>query len=106
MIWLVIFSSCVGVVKNGNRHTHKIQIRLCCRERSILSRNDLIQLEGVIAKVLGGGTMEIECKNDITVRGVLSGRMKKHRIKVMVGDRVQVSVSPYDTTHGLITYRF
>jgi len=96
----------VGVVKNRDGHTHKIWIRLCRPERSILSRNDLIQLEGVIAKVLGGGTMEIECKNDITVRGVLSGRMKKHRIKVMVGDRVQVSVSPYDTTHGLITYRF
>jgi translation initiation factor IF-1 len=96
----------VDVVKNRNGHTHQIQIRLRCPERSILSRNDLIQLEGVIAKVLGGGTMEIECKNDITVRGVLSGRMKKHRIKVMVGDRVQVSVSPYDTTHGLITYRF
>jgi len=96
----------VGVVNNGNGHAHRIQIRLCRLERSILSRNDLIQLEGVIAKVLGGGTMEIECKNDITVRGVLSGRMKKHRIKVMVGDRVQISVSPYDTTHGLITYRF
>ena len=94
------------IVKNRNGHAHKFQIRLYCPERSVLSRNDLIQLEGVIAKVLGGGTMEIECKNDITVRGVLSGRMKKHRIKVMVGDRVQVSVSPYDTTHGLITYRF
>ena len=76
------------------------------RGRNILSRNDLIQLEGVISRVLGGGTMEIKCENDIVVRGVLSGRMKKHRIKVMVGDRIQVSVSPYDTTHGLITYRF
>ena len=71
-----------------------------------LSREDLIQLEGVITRVLGGGTMEIQCDNNVTVRGVLSGRMKKHRIKVMVGDRVQISVSPYDTTHGLITYRF
>jgi translation initiation factor IF-1 len=71
-----------------------------------LSRSDLIQLEGKVIKVLGGGTMEIECDNDMVVRGVLSGRMKKHRIKVMVGDRVQVSVSPYDTSHGLITYRF
>jgi len=60
----------------------------------------------VVKKVLGGGNMSIECDNDITVTGVLSGRMKKHRIKVMVGDRVQVSVSPYDTSHGLITYRF
>jgi translation initiation factor IF-1 len=71
-----------------------------------LSRDDLIQIEGEVTRVLGGGTMEIQCENDVTVRGVLSGRMKKHRIKVMVGDRVQVSVSPYDTTHGLITYRF
>ena len=71
-----------------------------------MSRDDLIKLEGAVIKVLGGGTMEIECDNNITVRGVLSGRMKKYRIKVMVGDRVQVSVSPYDTSHGLITYRF
>lgn len=71
-----------------------------------MSRKDLIQLEGTVARVLGGGNMEIKCENDVTVRGVLSGRMKKHRIKVMVGDRVQVSVSPYDTTHGLITYRY
>ena len=71
-----------------------------------LSRDDLIQLEGVVTRVLGGGTMEIECDNDVIIRGVLSGRMKKHRIKVIKGDRVQVSVSPYDTTHGIITYRF
>ncbi|HIJ19576.1 MAG TPA: translation initiation factor IF-1 [Deltaproteobacteria bacterium] len=71
-----------------------------------MSRNDLIQLEGVVQRVLGGGTMEIQCENNMIVRGVLSGRMKKHRIKVMVGDRIQVSVSPYDTSHGLITYRF
>ncbi len=76
------------------------------RKGETLSRDDLIQLEGVVVRVLGGGTMEIVCDNDITVRGVLSGRMKKHRIRVMAGDRVKVSVSPYDTSHGLITYRF
>jgi len=70
-----------------------------------LSRDDLIQLEGIVTKVLGAGIMEIQCENDVTVTGRLSGRMKKHRIKVIVGDRVQISVSPYDTSHGLITYR-
>ena len=74
--------------------------------RSTLSRADLIQLEGVVTKALGGGTKEIQCGTDVTVKGVLSGRMKKHRIKVMVGDRVQVQVSPYDPSHGIITYRF
>ncbi len=70
-----------------------------------MSRDDLIQLEGVVTKILGSGTMEIECDDNIIVRGVLCGRMKKRRIKVMKGDRVQVRVSPYDPSHGLITWR-
>jgi translation initiation factor IF-1 len=70
-----------------------------------LSRDDLIQLEGVVKKMLGGGTMEVECDQGLKITGVLSGRMKKNKIKVIVGDKVQVSVSPYDTSHGLITYR-
>jgi translation initiation factor IF-1 len=72
---------------------------------SILSRDDLIQLEGKVTRILGFGIMEVHCDKDLTVRGRLSGRMKKYRIKVMVGDHVKVSVSPYDTSHGLITYR-
>ncbi|MGD9158331.1 MAG: translation initiation factor IF-1 [Desulfobacteraceae bacterium] len=71
-----------------------------------MSRTDLIELEGLVTRVMGRGTMEIQCDNDVIVRGVLSGRMKKNRIKVIQGDRVKVSVSPYDTTHGLVTYRF
>lgn len=70
-----------------------------------MSRDDLIHLEGVVTRMLGGGTMEIECDKGIKVTGVLSGRMKKHKIRVVVGDRVQISVSPYDTAHGLVTYR-
>lgn len=76
------------------------------RERITLSRTDLIELEGLVTRVMGRGTMEIQCENGVVVRGVLSGRMKKNRIKVIQGDRVKVSVSPYDTTHGLVTYRF
>lgn len=71
-----------------------------------LSRADLIELEGLVTRIMGRGTMEIQCDNNVTVRGVLSGRMKKNRIKVIQGDRVKVSVSPYDTSHGLVTYRF
>lgn len=74
-------------------------------KRYILSRDDLIQLEGVVTRVLGAGIMEIRCDSDITVRGRFSGRMKKFRIKVLVGDRVEASVSPYDPSHGLITFR-
>ena len=70
-----------------------------------MARDDLIQLEGVVTRTFGGGTMEVALDNEMTIRAVLSGRMKKFRIRVLVGDRVRVSVSPYDPTHGLITYR-
>ena len=70
-----------------------------------MARDDLIQLEGAVSRTFGGGTMEVELDNGMTIRAVLSGRMKKFRIRVLVGDRVRVSVSPYDPTHGLITYR-
>jgi len=70
-----------------------------------LSRDDLIHLDGVVTRILGPGIMEIHCDKPIAVRGRLSGRMKKFRIKVLVGDRVEVSVSPYDASHGLITFR-
>jgi len=70
-----------------------------------LSRDDLIQLEGVVARVLGRGIVEVECEDNVIVRGVLCGRMKKRKIKVIKGDRVQVRVSPYDPSHGLVTWR-
>jgi len=74
-------------------------------DKGQMSRKDLIQIPGQVMKVLGSGIMEVHCDNDFTVTGRLSGRMKMHRIKVMVGDQVHVSVSPYDPSHGIITYR-
>ena len=71
-----------------------------------MSRDDLIQLEGVVTKVMGYGIVEVECDDNVIVRAALCGRMKKRRIKVMKGDRVQVRVSPYDTSHGIIAWRF
>ena len=70
-----------------------------------MSREDLIQLEGAVTRVLGYGIVEVECEDNVIVRGVLCGRMKKRRIKVIKGDRVQIKVSPYDPSHGIITWR-
>jgi translation initiation factor IF-1 len=70
-----------------------------------MARDDLIQTEGVIRKSLGFGNFEIETKEGHTIQAKMAGRMKKYKIKIMVGDRVKVSISPYDVTHGIITYR-
>jgi translation initiation factor IF-1 len=70
-----------------------------------LPREDLIQLEGKVTDVTGGGNYQILLDNGVTIAARLSGRMKKFKIKVLVGDSVTVGVSPYDPSHGLITRR-
>jgi translation initiation factor IF-1 len=70
-----------------------------------MSRDDLIQLEGKVTDATGGGQYVVQLDNGAKISARLSGRMKKFKIKVIVGDRVRVGISPYDPTHGLITHR-
>lgn len=70
-----------------------------------VSRDDLIQATGNVDKILGGGRYQISLDAGQTVTAQLSGRMRRFRIRVIPGDRVQVGLSPYDPTHGFITFR-
>ena len=74
-------------------------------ERERLARDDLIQATGSVEKILGGGRYQITLESGQTVTAQLSGRMRRFRIRVIPGDRVQVGLSPYDPTHGFITFR-
>jgi len=70
-----------------------------------LARDDLIQATGTVDKILGGGRYQITLESGQVVTAQLSGRMRRFRIRVIPGDRVQVGVSPYDPTHGFVTFR-
>lgn len=70
-----------------------------------MSRDDLIQVDGVITDVLAGGNYSVQLTNGQTIAAKLSGRMRKFFIRVIVGDRVTIGISPYDPTHGLILHR-
>lgn len=70
-----------------------------------MSKEDLIRFEGKVFDLTGGGNYQILLDNGVTITARLSGKMKKFKIKVLVGDRVTVGVSPYDPSHGLITHR-
>jgi len=74
------------------------------REQS-QQRDDHIKLEGVITNVFAGGQFEVQTDSGATVRANLCGRMRKYRIRVILGDRVTVALSPYDLTHGMIVFR-
>ena len=70
-----------------------------------LARDDLIEATGSVDKILGGGRYQITLESGQVVTAQLSGRMRRFRIRVIPGDRVTVGLSPYDPTHGFITFR-
>ena len=69
-------------------------------------KDDAIVLEGRTEEALRGGHFRIALDNGHEVLGHLSGKMRKNRIRILPGDRVQIELSAYDLTRGRITYRY
>jgi translation initiation factor IF-1 len=70
-----------------------------------VAKDDLVTIKGKIHDLSGGGVYHITLDNGVKVHARLCGKMKKFNIKVVVGDSVDVGLSPYDPTHGLIMHR-
>ena len=70
-----------------------------------MSRQDTIKTYGTVQEAFAGERFRVELENGITITATLSGRIRKNHIRVMPGDRVEVELSPYDLTHGRISYR-
>jgi translation initiation factor IF-1 len=64
-----------------------------------------IQLEGTIVEALPGTQFRVRLDNGHEILAYLSGRMRKYYIRILLGDRVRVEVSPYDLTRGRIVFR-
>jgi translation initiation factor IF-1 len=65
-----------------------------------------IKLDGVITDTLPNATFRVKLDNGVEILAHISGKMRMHYIKILVGDRVTVEMSPYDLTKGRITYRY
>lgn len=71
-----------------------------------MAKDDLAQVEGKVVDVLAGGIYKVQLEtNNVVIGAKLCGKMRRFNIRVVVGDRVSVGVSPYDPTHGLIMFR-
>jgi translation initiation factor IF-1 len=70
------------------------------------SKEDAIVLEGTIVESLPNAMFRVELENGMSVLGHISGKMRRHYIRILPGDRVQVELTPYDLTRGRITYRY
>lgn len=64
-----------------------------------------IEVQGLVTEVLPDRNFRVRLENDHVVLAYLAGRMSKFRIRVLVGDRVTLEMSPYDLSRGRITYR-
>ena len=65
-----------------------------------------IQVEGTVIEALPGTQFKVRLDNDHEVLAYPSGKMRKYYIRILLGDRVQVEISPYDLSRGRITYRY
>ena len=71
-----------------------------------MASDDLIEVEGVVTEVFPAGTFQVTLEqNGVKVTAHLGGKMRQNRIRVVLGDRVRVAVSPYDLSKGRIVYR-
>jgi translation initiation factor IF-1 len=71
-----------------------------------LAKEEAFRMEGQVTEILPNATFRVKIdETEAVVLGVISGKMRQHNIKVMLGDRVEIEFSPYDVTRGRITRR-
>ncbi|MEK6573415.1 MAG: translation initiation factor IF-1 [Chloroflexota bacterium] len=70
------------------------------------NKEEKIEVEGTVVEALPSTQFTIELDNKHRVLAYLSGKMRKHYIRILLGDRVKLEISPYDLKRGRITYRF
>lgn len=70
-----------------------------------MSKEDVIEFEGVVEEVLPNTTFKVKLSNGHVITAYISGRLRMHYIKILAGDKVKIEMSPYDLSKGRITWR-
>jgi len=70
-----------------------------------MAKEDVIEFEGVVDEILPGGQFRVRLTTDQVILAYTAGKMRKNRIRTLVGDRVTVEMTPYDLTRGRLIYR-
>ena len=70
-----------------------------------MSKEDVIEVEGIVVDALPNATFQVELENGHKILAHISGKLRMNFIRILPGDKVTVEMSPYDLTKGLITWR-
>lgn len=65
-----------------------------------------IQLDGTVQESLGNAIFRVELENEHVITAHISGKMRMHYIRILIGDKVKLEMSPYDLTKGRIIFRY
>ena len=71
-----------------------------------MAKDDVIEMEGTVTETLPNTMFRVELENGHVIIAHISGRMRKHYIRILTGDKVRIEMTPYDLTKGRITYRY
>ena len=70
-----------------------------------MAKEEMVEFEGVVNEVLPNTIFRVQLTNGHQITAYASGKMRKHRIRILAGDRVTLEMSPYDLTKGRISFR-
>ena len=70
------------------------------------NKDEKLEVEGTVTELLPNTQFMVELDNGHKVLAYLSGKMRRYYIRILLGDRVRVEMTPYDLTRGRITYRY
>ena len=70
-----------------------------------MAKEDLVEFEGTVTNVMRNQCYRVELDNGVEVQAYTSGKMRRFRIRIVLGDKVKLEMSPYDLTKGRISYR-
>ncbi len=70
-----------------------------------MAKEESIEMEGTVVETLPNTLFKVELENGHVVTAHISGKMRKHYIRILTGDQVTVQLTPYDLSKGRITYR-
>ncbi len=70
-----------------------------------MAKEDQIEMEGTVIETLPNTMFRVELENGHVITAHISGKMRKHYIRILTGDKVTIEMTPYDLSKGRITYR-
>ena len=79
--------------------------RFPLQQQDGMAKEEALQMEGEVVETLPNTTFRVRLQNDHIVTAHISGKMRKHYIRILTGDTVTVELTPYDLSKGRIIYR-